>query len=48
MSDDPLGTLAAAVASEANREQQTAGAGAAAANSPRTLTWRDIRGTTRQ
>ena len=43
---DPLDTLAAAaVASEANPEEQTVEAGAVAANSARPLTWRDIRGT---
>jgi hypothetical protein len=39
MSNDTLGTRA---------EQQTAGAGAVAADAARPLTWRDIRGTVRR
>jgi hypothetical protein len=45
---DRLDVPAAAVASQANPEEQTVGAGAVVANSARPLTWRDIRGSVRR
>ena len=45
---DPLDRLAAAVASDANPEEEPVEAGTGAASSARQLTWRDIRGTMRR
>src|SRR5689334_21178748 len=45
---DPRGSKRGCMASGANRDKQTVGSGAVAANTARPLTWRDIRGTIRR